>query len=490
MAGAVAAALLAHPGSLRAVGSSTGDPWSDRGKLQPLQELLELQVVQERLQRSQALQGTLRDRIRATTAKVEAVRERHEQVSVGLRSQGQQASALERRLDQLVPRLLARAAEARERRARTAQALAELASKSRSVRLDSTTRARMLAISPLMFKQLRGVDRGPAALRRAEQTIRRHAQIERRRSELLTEQRRLSSELEQRRRQQRVALARLRGLDAKVQLLGDEQTRLARRLEHAEAAITVRAEPQAAEPALSDRAAMGAGQRGIAVVKGAFGWQRQLAGAERRSVFEVPAGAQVPGTVPGLPNPRGQPAWPTMSQAARSLAAARQSEPAQVWPSDAGDALGQPTPLNVVFRSPAGALGEGAMSQAGYRGRPPLLPMAEGLPGRTPAVDDPPEMAFATMPGQRVATPVDGEVVFAGRFKSYGLLLIIEHEREYHTLLWGFARLDVSPGVGVRIGQVVGIMGAESAGPPVLYVERRRHGRPINLAARSSGIRG
>ena len=86
--------------------------------------------------------------------------------------------------------------------------------------------------------------------------------------------------------------------------------------------------------------------------------------------------------------------------------------------------------------------------------------------------------------------PVDGRIVFADQFKSYGLLLIIEHEHEYHTLLWGFARLDVSLGEHVQVGQIVGIMGASGNDPPVLHVERRRHGRPVNLAAGSSGIQG
>jgi septal ring factor EnvC (AmiA/AmiB activator) len=98
--------------------------------------------------------------------------------------------------------------------------------------------------------------------------------------------------------------------------------------------------------------------------------------------------------------------------------------------------------------------------------------------------------AIAAAPGQGVAAPVDGRVVFAAPFKSYGLLLIIEHEREYHTLLWGFAWLDVSLGDHVQAGQVVGIVGARGGDPPVLHVERRRHGRPINLAASSSGIQG
>ena len=89
-----------------------------------------------------------------------------------------------------------------------------------------------------------------------------------------------------------------------------------------------------------------------------------------------------------------------------------------------------------------------------------------------------------------MAAPVEGKVVFAGTFKSYGWLLILEHEREYHTLLWGFARLDVRRGDQVHVGQIVGIMDAQGDDPPVLHVERRRNGRPIDLAASSNGIQG
>jgi septal ring factor EnvC (AmiA/AmiB activator) len=119
-----------------------------------------------------------------------------------------------------------------------------------------------------------------------------------------------------------------------------------------------------------------------------------------------------------------------------------------------------------------------------------LLPVTEASRGRSATRRGHPEITIAAAPGQGVATPVDGTIVFAGRFKTYGLLLIIEHEREYHTLLWGFAWLDVSLGDYVQVGQVVGIMGARGDDPPVLHVERRRNGRPINLAASSSGIQG
>ncbi|MGH6900854.1 MAG: hypothetical protein ACREJ5_30590, partial [Geminicoccaceae bacterium] len=110
--------------------------------------------VRERLERQRASQHALRRQVRALTAEIEALGRQHEQISGVLRSQRQDALALEQRLDYLVPRLLARAAEVRERRARVAQALAELAARSRHVRLDSMERARMLAISPLMLERL------------------------------------------------------------------------------------------------------------------------------------------------------------------------------------------------------------------------------------------------------------------------------------------------------------------------------------------------
>jgi septal ring factor EnvC (AmiA/AmiB activator) len=68
--------------------------------------------------------------------------------------------------------------------------------------------------------------------------------------------------------------------------------------------------------------------------------------------------------------------------------------------------------------------------------------------------------------------------------------LILEHQGEYHTLLWGFARLDVRQGELVQVGRIVGTMDAKGDDPPVLHVERRRNGRPVDIAASSNGIQG
>lgn len=96
--------------------------------------------------------------------------------------------------------------------------------------------------------------------------------------------------------------------------------------------------------------------------------------------------------------------------------------------------------------------------------------------------------------GAQVIAPHDGTVVFAGPFRGYGQLLIIEHGEGYHTLLAGMARIDSEPGAIVQAGEPVGQMGQPAAGKPALYVELRRGGHPINpmpwLAATKEKVNG
>jgi murein hydrolase activator len=475
MAGAVLLGLAAPPPAPAA--------WSPPGDVEVGGiERQRLQEVRGRLERRQALQATLRARVRALTTEVEGLQARRATTAAALASLGRRARVLEQRLDHLVPRLLAREAEVRKQRARIAHALAELASNGRRAELDSTARARMLAISPLMLERLRRAETGLQALRRRpERMSEQHSRILSSLRGLTVARQRLSSELEQRGKLQQVALARLRTLDTDVQLLADEQARFASRLRHVEAAAAARAGPRADEPALADppgvRTAL---ERSAAAAKGALAESSRLAPA-------IEGGAQILAAAPaadGVADPAssaGLAGSPTMPSPAETVTAALRSEGRRIGPSVSHAAISRATPLAVAFdpKRPFDSR------------RPlPLLPVPEELQGRSLLVRAQPDLQVPAAPGQAVAAPVNGKVVFAGRFKSYGLLLIIEHEREYHTLLWGFARLDVSLGEAVRFGQVVGIMGARGDDPPVLHVERRRNGRPISLAANSSGIQG
>ena len=98
-------------------------------------------------------------------------------------------------------------------------------------------------------------------------------------------------------------------------------------------------------------------------------------------------------------------------------------------------------------------------------------------------------ITLETRPAARVVAPFDGQIVFAGEFRRYGPILIIEHGEGYHSLLAGLSRLDAVVGQWVLAGEPVGLMGPTTNGRPRLYVELRRRGRPVNpvpwLAARN-----
>ncbi|MEQ8665644.1 MAG: peptidoglycan DD-metalloendopeptidase family protein [Rhodospirillales bacterium] len=101
---------------------------------------------------------------------------------------------------------------------------------------------------------------------------------------------------------------------------------------------------------------------------------------------------------------------------------------------------------------------------------------------------------IAARENAQVIAPHEGVAVYSGEFRGYGQLLIIEHGGGYHTLLAGMARIDTDMGQNVLSGEPVGVMGAGDEGRPVLYVELRRSGRPINplpwIAARGTSPQG
>lgn len=102
-------------------------------------------------------------------------------------------------------------------------------------------------------------------------------------------------------------------------------------------------------------------------------------------------------------------------------------------------------------------------------------------------------LTFETRPGAQVVAPYDGRVLFAGPFKGYGQILIIEHSDGYHSLLAGLDRVESTAGQWLVAGEPVGVMpGGETK--PRLYLELRHDGQPINpmpwLATRDEKVSG
>lgn len=89
-------------------------------------------------------------------------------------------------------------------------------------------------------------------------------------------------------------------------------------------------------------------------------------------------------------------------------------------------------------------------------------------------------ITIETRAAARVVAPYDGKVVFAGPFRGYGQILIIEHGGGYHTLLSGMERVDTSVGQWLLAGEPVGVMAKPGGANPRLYFELRREGQPIN----------
>ena len=103
-------------------------------------------------------------------------------------------------------------------------------------------------------------------------------------------------------------------------------------------------------------------------------------------------------------------------------------------------------------------------------------------------------ISIRTRAGAQVVATFDGQIVYAGEFRGYGQILIIDHGQRYHTLLAGLDRIDAEIGQWVLAGEPVAVMGARSEGDPELYLELRRTGQPINplpwLATNSDKVQG
>jgi murein hydrolase activator len=99
---------------------------------------------------------------------------------------------------------------------------------------------------------------------------------------------------------------------------------------------------------------------------------------------------------------------------------------------------------------------------------------------------------FATHSNAIVTAPSDGSILYAGPFRSYGQLLILNAGDGYHIVLAGLARISVALGQTVVAGEPIGAMSeariASAAGMdgtnagPELYVEFRKDGSPIDPA--------
>lgn len=99
-------------------------------------------------------------------------------------------------------------------------------------------------------------------------------------------------------------------------------------------------------------------------------------------------------------------------------------------------------------------------------------------------------MTVASGPKAVVTSPADGLVVFAGTFRSYGQMVILNAGDGYHVVMTGMENVNVRQGKFVFAGEPIALMGEKRVASatalaleterPTLYIEFRKDGIPVD----------
>jgi septal ring factor EnvC (AmiA/AmiB activator) len=277
---------------------------------------------------------------------------------------------------------------------------------------------------------------------------------------VMTEMRAKGEQLRARMTQLSESHTRLRGLiDKKQALLDERQSELQRMRAAAEEAARATSDPNVLIARMDDALRKNTGL-------GAYDEQRRKEAEAKMAAAGEPPLAAPPSTEPGkdgeqvatLPVP---------------------GKPSNVVAPPPGSALGKPGRIEpeIPFVEATGRLPLPAHGRK-------VLRFGE----KTQFGGQSKGIVLETRQGAQVTSPCDGWIVYAGEFRSYGQLLIINAGDGYHVLLAGLSQIDVQPGQFVLAAEPVGTMSgwsqqvqpASASSAPVLYIEFRKGGTPID----------
>jgi septal ring factor EnvC (AmiA/AmiB activator) len=146
-------------------------------------------------------------------------------------------------------------------------------------------------------------------------------------------------------------------------------------------------------------------------------------------------------------------------------------------------------------RASAGIAGSGFGERRGALVPPVSAPIAE----RFGKVIDPEfqtatlrnGLEFAAPAGTPVRSVAQGIVRFAGWFRGYGRIVILDHGDGFHTISGHLDEIHVTVDTPLDEGEVVGTVGETgSLGGPSLYFELREGGQPLDPEPWLTGVRG
>jgi septal ring factor EnvC (AmiA/AmiB activator) len=90
-------------------------------------------------------------------------------------------------------------------------------------------------------------------------------------------------------------------------------------------------------------------------------------------------------------------------------------------------------------------------------------------------------LTWAVPGGADISAPAAGKIVFAGPFRDYGKIVVIDHGDGWSTVLIGLGTLSVT--TGQRVGQGALLGAAPQGDDRQVTAELRRKGRPIDPVA-------
>lgn len=89
-------------------------------------------------------------------------------------------------------------------------------------------------------------------------------------------------------------------------------------------------------------------------------------------------------------------------------------------------------------------------------------------------------LTLATRPAAQVISPLDARVQYAGVFRTYGLMAILDVGNDVLVVVSGLDALYPEAGQWVLAGEPIGRMADRKSPSPELYLEVRRKGQPVD----------
>lgn len=89
-------------------------------------------------------------------------------------------------------------------------------------------------------------------------------------------------------------------------------------------------------------------------------------------------------------------------------------------------------------------------------------------------------LTLATRPAAQVIAPLDARVQYAGVFRTYGLMAILDVGNDVLVVVSGLDALYPEAGQWVLAGEPIGRMADRKSPSPELYLEVRRKGQPVD----------